>query len=324
MKNVFKKVICIAMILSLAISALIVSNAEEETLNPTVFVDFTTADGFAKWEALAKEYDEKDLINGEYTVHGMKGQVWGKFVEDETDGGFSRYFPLEPLDENGRDKDGKTPVANGDFRMTIELDVPLTGENQFLAFCYRITKGALQSTNNIYFRDAVLRESFEKTKSQIGGSGEFNGNEGFWQPAGLSCTDKWVVKIINLKDLKVEESLKGIRIPIPGRENEFFDIKWLCVFDQADGKNATEMKRMIKAFDVEAYKATQTGGDVTEATAEPTATETPTATEAQTATEAPTDDNADKKSGCGSSVSFGAGIILLAAVPFTFKKKKEN
>lgn len=314
MIKIFKSLVCVITTISLALIAFVTTFAEvsETPVRPDVFVDFTTQDGFNKWEMLAKEYDEKDLVNGEYTVHGMKGQVWGNFVNDEKDGGFSRFYPLEPLDKDGKDKDGNTPEGNGDFRMTIELDVPITGDNQILAFCYRITKDALFSTNNIYMRDAVLRPNFEKTKDQLGGSGEFNGNMGFWKPAGLNCSGEWEIRVLNIKDFRVEENLKGIRIPIAARENEFFDLKWLCVFDQIEGKTLKEMKKIPLDFDAEEYKASQTGG------ADPQSTEIPAESNVPSETDVP---KAEKK-GCGGIIESAGFVMIMGFSAICLRKKK--
>ena len=193
-------------------------------------------------------------------------------------------------------------AAANDFRATAELSIPITGTHQYLAFCYRVSKGAHLSTNQIYFRDLE--------KGMEAGPGEFNDKDGYHTPAGLKVSGEWEVKVLDLKSVaKVKDKLYGIRIPIAGGVGETFDMKWIVLFNETETFEKKAAQTAAKEFDIELYH-----------TNNPAPTEVPAPTEAP-ATEAPATEAPEKKSGCGSMIGFAGVVTLMAAAACVASKK---
>ncbi len=298
MKKTVKVIFALAMALLVTLSLAVSAVAEETAktyIAPDAIVDLTTQKGFDAWQALAKEFDEKALVNGEYSKHGMDGKVDASFVSENGES-FARFVPKAPL-ENVASAD----AATNDFRTTAELNIPITGTHQYLAFCYRVSKGAHMSTNNIYFRDMEKGSEYP---------GEFNGNSGYWTPASLKVTGEWEVKVLDLKSVaKVKDMLYSIRVPIAGGVGETFDVKWYVLFNETDTFDKKSAQTAAKEFDIDLYH-----------TNNPEPTEVPP-TEAP-ATEAPTTEIPvpAEKSGCGSVIGFAGVITLMAAACVVSKK----
>lgn len=292
MKGISKILFCLFTAVFLVVSMCLPAFAEGEYVAPVQVVDLTTQAGFDTWKALADEFDTKALVNGEYSRHGMDGKVTATFMNE--DGGFARFVPTVPLSDEADLAD----APKNDFRTTAELDVEMTGKSQYLAFCYRISKGAHLSTNAIYFRDTTKGSEY---------LGEFNGNPGYYMSSQLKISGDWEVKVIELKtNAKVKDVLKGIRVPIAGGVNEYFDVKWYVVFNETDNVDKNTAKALAKDFDINAYHA------YLESLATPAPTDEPTA--------APTVAPSDK--GCGSVITGFAGLVMLmGAAAFVAKKK---
>lgn len=277
------------------------SFAEETEPDVGAFVDFSTPQGYADWLEKATKYDTVSLITGEYTVHGMNQLVTNKF---DSQNGYTSFFPITPLDAEGRDADGNLPVTkNGDFRMTAEIEFPVS-EYPFIAFCYRAEKGTHISTNQIYARDDTAA------------GGEFNGTPGYWTMHGIKGTGEWRIRTIDISKMlpAVKGNFKSIRIPIVSRVGEVFDIKWIAAFKSQED---------AEAFDFEEYKESYYEAMATEIPTE-IPTETPSETPKTTEKGAENEGTGHEK-GCGSSVVGTMGSVLLLCfmviICLAFRKK---
>ena len=272
----------------------------KDAVIPAAIVDLTTQKGYDSFDALAAEYDLVNLKTGEYTIHGTNGKVEWTFITDG-DESFTRFYPIVPLDAEGRDPDtGKKDGNEGDFRMTAEIEFSVE-ECEYISFCYRATPKAHFATNNIYARDDQH-------------SGEFEGTPGMWTAPNLKANGEWQIRTIKIKTsfTAVSGTFKSIRIPIPGRADEYFDLKYIAAFKDKDSANG---------FDLEKYHEEL-------AKLEPDETAAPT--EAPQETDAPsvieTADPAEKVEphgkGCGGfSASAVALIPMLSAVVLFIRKK---
>ncbi|MBO7503829.1 MAG: hypothetical protein J6U38_05620 [Clostridia bacterium] len=294
-------VLAVLVAASLSLSSFSFADETTDFVFPGAIVDFTTRKGYDDFCAKAEEFDLVNLFTGEYTVHGTNGKVKWEFVEEDGES-FARFAPIEPLDEKGYDADGKKPEGEGDFRMTAEIEFPVADYN-FISFCYRATKGGHISNNQIYIRDDAH-------------SGEFEGTQGMWVANGLKANGEWVVKTIKISTSfkAATGTFKSIRIPITGRVNEYFDLKYIVVYNDKD---------LCNNFDINAYHEALAALEP-EPTAEPEPTEAPAEepTDVPAVIAQPTEEPSEKKKGCGGAVY--SGMIFAAAVPafVLFRKKK--
>lgn len=249
MKKFSKMILCAFMVFCLLSGIFMTVCSADE---PGPVVDFTTEGGFEKWDELRKQWDLRSLFKDEYTVHGTNGKVQWQFMTENGES-FTRFTPIEPLDENGKDASGKRDSNEGDFRMTAEIEFP-AADYDFIAFCYRTSPKAHIAPNQIYVRDDKH-------------SGEFEGTTGMWTPHSLKTNGEWSVKVLKISSsftaVSKSATFKSIRIPIAGRVNEYLDIKWIAAFKTKDD---------AQNFDIAAYVAANATPVPTEApTPEPTA-----------------------------------------------------
>ncbi len=218
----------IALILTAASFSILPASAESATSQPGAIVDYGTVWGYSDFLENVHR-DTEHLFTGEYTVHGMDGKVDYIFNKE----GYTTFTPKEPLDEKGKDANGR--YQQGDWRMTGELEFD-SSEYGFIAVKYRFSDRAHISQNHIYIRDDSH-------------SGEFEGTTGMWVENGLVADGEWNVRILNISDElpSVKGTVKSIRIPIASRVGETFDIQYAAAFKtEEDALN----------FDYEAYKKT--------------------------------------------------------------------
>ncbi len=302
MKRFISKIpLSMAVMLVAALSFSAFSFADEASFTmPGAIVDLTTKKGYDDFCAKAEQFDLVNLFTGEYTIHGTNGKVKWEFVEEDGES-FARFAPIEPLDEKGLDADGNRPAAEGDFRLTAEIEFPVAAYN-FISFCYRATNGGHISNNQIYIRDDNH-------------SGEFEGTEGMWTPNGLKANGEWVVKTIKISSSfkAAKGTFKSIRIPITGRTGECFDLKYIVVYNEKD---------LCTSFDINAYHEALAALEPEEtATPEPEPTAEPVEEQTEAApTEAPTAEPAGKK-GCGSVLSAGFACVLFVPALILIRKK---
>ena len=278
---------------------------------PGVIVDFSTQEGYERFDELAKEFDLVNLKTGEYTIHGTNGKVEWEFVTEEGES-FTRFKPIVPLDADGKDPEtGEKDPNEGDFRMTAEIEFD-PEEYGYISFCYRAPKKAHFAPNNIYIRDDQH-------------SGEFEGTAGMWTPSNLKANGEWVVKTIKIKTgfSAVSGTVKSLRIPIPGREGENFDIKYVAVFKDKDS---------AEAFDLEKYHE-EAAAVPPEATPEPP--EEPTAEPGPEFSTGPRDDDGQTsgetpksssrgKTGCGGLCASALALLVPAASAVFMIRRKER
>ncbi len=310
MKKLLSVILAIAILAVLSAVPSFADDAEAEYIMPGAIVDFTTRSGYDGFCAKAEEFDLISLTTGEYTIHGTNGKVEWEFVEE--DGvSFARFKAIEPLDENGLDKDGEKPANEGDFRMTAEIEFNIE-DYDFISFMYRTSPKAHLSQNHIYVRDDTH-------------SGEFEGTTGMWTPSSLKNRGEWTIKTVQISRsfTAAEGTFKSIRIPIAGRVDEYFDIQYIVVFNSKD---------LCNNFSIDDYHAALAAIEP-EPTATPEATEAPVSTPPENETPEPTaaptpapkgDESGSSKKGCGGTV-IGTGAILgLALIPAAVKIKKRK
>lgn len=294
-----KRTVCFVIMLVLAVPFFSLSAFAESdgaAIVPGAIVDFSTSDGYTKFLDTV-EWDTKHLFTGEYTVHGMDGKVNYSFNEE----GYTTFVPKEPLDADGKDSEGN--AQNGDWRMTCEIEFD-PDEYGFIAFCYRITKRAHISPNNIYIRDDQH-------------SGEFEGTTGMWTANGLSATGEWRVRVLEIKKSfpAANGTVKSLRIPIASRVNEEFDIKYVAAF---------KTKEDAADFDIDEYH-TYLLSQTTEA---PDDTEAPdtekTADSAGESASAHETAKPDEDKGCGSVLSGSAAVLAVISIAAATLRKRED
>lgn len=227
MKKAVMLLFVFTLIMTLFVATFVPSYAADDKVTPGAIVDFGTIWGYAGFLENVHR-DTEQLFTGEYTVHGMDGKVNYTFNSE----GYSSFTPKEPLDENGKDADGKR--QSGDWRMTCEIEFD-PAEYGYIAFYYRLTDGAHMPVNQIYIRDDQH-------------SGEFEGTTGLWTPPELVTNGEWQLKILDIAKVfpAASGTVKSLRIPIASRIGEVFDIQYVAAFKtQEDAEN----------FDYAAYKA---------------------------------------------------------------------
>ncbi|MCR5694988.1 MAG: PT domain-containing protein [Clostridia bacterium] len=267
---------------------------------PGAIVDLASQKGYDAFCAKAEEFDLVSLKTGEYTVHGTNGLVEWEFIKE--DGvGFTRFKAKEPLDEKGYNSEGKRPDNEGDFRMTAEIEFPIA-DYDYISFMYRSSPKAHLSSNQIYVRDDTH-------------SGEFEGTAGMWTPPGLSNKGEWKIKTIQISKsfTAAEGTFKSIRIPIAGRVNEYFDVRYIVVYNSKD---------LCENFDIAAYHEAVKANEP-DPTEEPTAEPTAGPTEKPAETVAPETEK-PKDSGCGSVIGGAAALLAACALLPSVRKKKKN
>ncbi len=196
MRKYCRRLAGIFAVMLLFISAVSVSAAASEEGAPGYLVDFTTQEGVADWEALAKESDGP--------VHGMANKVKWEFNTEE---GFLRFTPRRPVAET---------AESGDTRMTAEMDFN-PSEYPFLAFCYRINGRVSQ--NHIYLKDDT-------------GNTEYSGKEHTWLYPSFQEDEEWHVMVLDIRSSfsGIEGNVQGVRIPVTDTKDSSFDIKYIGAF----------------------------------------------------------------------------------------------
>lgn len=308
MKRTVILLLTLTTVLTLFAATLIPSCAEggETAGAPGAIVDFGTIWGYEEFLNNVHR-DTEHLFTGEYTVHGMDGKVKYTFNKD----GYTTFCPKEPLDEDGKDADGKRQT--GDWRMTCELEFD-PSQYGFIAFYYRLTDRAHVATNQIYIRDDQH-------------SGEFEATEGMWTPPALRANGEWQLKVLEIAKVfpAVSGTVKSLRIPIASRVGEMFDIQYAAAF-------ATEEE--AQNFDYEAYKASVLAShdDVdweinedgtikwiekevpTEAPAEPTSGDS----------QATPDTGKKEDKGCGGLLGGGVAVLVALGVGAVACRKRKH
>lgn len=293
-------------VLTLFAATFVTSHAEEGgTVTPGAIVDYGTIWGYAEFLKNVPR-DTEQLFTGEYTVHGMDGKVNYMFNKE----GYTTFTPKEPLAEDGKDADGK--VQAGDWRMTGELEFDPAVYN-YIAVCYRMTRGAHISANQIYIRDDQH-------------SGEFEGTVGLYTPNGLRADGEWQVRILEISKVfpEVKGTVKSLRIPITSRVGEQFDIQYMAAFaSKEDAEN----------FDYDAYKASVMASHEDEdaewelnedGTIHWIEKETPTQEPAGKTDASDTSSEKKEKSGCGSILGGSAAMLALLCGGMLLCRKKSH
>lgn len=297
--------IVLTLVLLLALGAVPASADEgDDFVMPGAIVDFASQKGYDKWLENCEAYDLISLKTGEYTVHGTNGKVQWEFMEE--DGvSFTRFTPIEPLDEKGLDADGNRPANEGDFRMTAEIEFTV-GDYDYISFLYRTSPKAHMSQNHIYIRDDQH-------------SGEFEATQGMYTAQNLKNKGEWAVRTLQVSKVfkEAKGTFKSIRIPIAGRVNEYFDIQYIVAYND---------KELAENFDIAKYH------EITKAL-EPDPTEEPTAEPTAEPVDEPTLEPVDETEtaepedkGCGGVIGGAAvaAIITVSMVPIVLKKKRKE
>ena len=305
------------------------TSAGEDVIMPGAIVDFTTQKGFDRFDALAAEFDLINLNTGEYSIHGTNGKVEWEFVTEDGES-FTRFKPVEPLPADGIDPaTGKRDPNEGDFRMTAEIEFA-ADEYEYISFCYRAPKKAHFSPNNIYIRDDSH-------------SGEFEGTPGMWTASNMKASGEWILRNIKVKSsfTAVSGNVKSIRIPIPGRTGEYFDVKYIAVFkDKASADNFDLAKYNEALARTEADATEPPAENATEGQADPGETEAPSTNDEPSVTgsssadgsstddsstdapSGPKETNAAKK-GCGSAALPVFTVLIPAGCALLMVRRKQ-